>query len=479
MAFRRLGVASVALSTLALASTSHALTVSPTSDALALANAIKGSGAAIEITSVSYSGAADASGLYTDGPLGLADGALLTSGSAVDALPPDDSGSTTTSNGLPGHPLCDALIPGYSSQDASVLTITFDLAPYFNGIAFNTVFGSEEYPEWVGTSFNDVYGVYLNGQQVAFDDNGNPITINGPFFSGGSVVLTPANGTEYDGTTGILNTRAPLAGGSTGNVLEIVICDGGDSAYDSGAFITGLSGCLGEDCIGTVPCEGIDNDGDGVSSCDDCNDASADTFPGAPEVCDQVDNDCNEDIDDGGVCAPTCVTIQRGTLGSVQDASIYANSPHYNGGSYTSLYTGYDSTSGAKYALVQFDLGVIPDGAAVTSASLGVKQDWSSTVAEVRVHQILAPWAEASVNFANFAGAYDAAVLGSFSAVSGVGSHAVDVTYIVGDWVAGLEANHGFLLEENLVTKHSYRSSEHPSVAERPYLHVCYVGGEQ
>jgi hypothetical protein len=54
---------------------------------------------------------------------------------------------------------------------------------------------SEEYPEFVGSSFNDVYGVNLNGVQVAVDNEGNPITINGPFFSGGSVVVEPARQT--------------------------------------------------------------------------------------------------------------------------------------------------------------------------------------------------------------------------------------------------------------------------------------------
>ena len=74
------------------------------------------------------------------------------------------------------------------------------------------------------------------------------------------------------------------------------------------------------DCDGDID-EGVtsifylDNDGDGfgddaetIDSCDvregyvaignDCDDSNADVFPSAPELCDEVDNDCNDLIDD-------------------------------------------------------------------------------------------------------------------------------------------------------------------------------------
>ena len=44
----------------------------------------------------------------------------------------------------------------------------------------------------------------------------------------------------------------------------------------------------------------IDYDGDGVSGCEgDCNDGAASAFPGAPEICDGLDQDCNGAADDG------------------------------------------------------------------------------------------------------------------------------------------------------------------------------------
>ena len=46
-----------------------------------------------------------------------------------------------------------------------------------------------------------------------------------------------------------------------------------------------------------------DSDGDGYGRLEDCNDSNALIYPGAPELCDSVDNNCNGDIDeqpDGG-----------------------------------------------------------------------------------------------------------------------------------------------------------------------------------
>ncbi len=46
----------------------------------------------------------------------------------------------------------------------------------------------------------------------------------------------------------------------------------------------------------------IDDDGDGFNAASDCDDGDAAVFPGASEVCDGVDNDCDGDID--GALAP-------------------------------------------------------------------------------------------------------------------------------------------------------------------------------
>jgi hypothetical protein len=58
------------------------------------------------------------------------------------------------------------------------------------------------------------------------------------------------------------------------------------------AFLLACSG--GSDSAGPV-----DVDGDGFSPPDDCDDNNAEAAPGLDEVCDNVDNNCDERVDEG------------------------------------------------------------------------------------------------------------------------------------------------------------------------------------
>jgi hypothetical protein len=46
-------------------------------------------------------------------------------------------------------------------------------------------------------------------------------------------------------------------------------------------------------------CDGFAANGDGADADLDCNDSEANTWPGAPELCDDVDNDCDGTVDEG------------------------------------------------------------------------------------------------------------------------------------------------------------------------------------
>jgi len=59
---------------------------------------------------------------------------------------------------------------------------------------------------------------------------------------------------------------------------------------------------IDNDCNGMVD-EGYDLDGDGVTTCEyDCDDDDPNTYPGATELCDRRDNNCNGLVDEGCPC---------------------------------------------------------------------------------------------------------------------------------------------------------------------------------
>jgi hypothetical protein len=82
-----------------------------------------------------------------------------------------------------------------------------------------------------------------------------------------------------------------------GYVLNCGDCNDNDSTWYPGAPEL----CDGEDndCDHTIPQDEFDNDRDGFFICEeDCDDTDYTIYPGAPEFCDSKDNDCNGIIDD-------------------------------------------------------------------------------------------------------------------------------------------------------------------------------------
>jgi hypothetical protein len=236
-----LGATTLLLAT-CFAAEAFALSVTTSSDGSALANSILGSG--ITISNVSYSGASGASGFFTGGAasgLGFDTGILLTSGSAAGAVGPNSFGAYSVENGFGGNLLLNGLIPGYSTNDASVLS--FDFTSAGSGLYFNYVFASEEYNEWVGSNYNDVFGFFVDGVNIAkIPGTSTNVSINNVNAASNSSYYrynqNYAYNIQYDGLTTVLTAQVlNLAAGT--HSITLAIADAGDSDLDSGVFIQG------------------------------------------------------------------------------------------------------------------------------------------------------------------------------------------------------------------------------------------------
>lgn len=234
----------------------QALTITPTNNGTDLVNTILGSGITVNSGSINYSGANGASGIFSDGlasGIGINNGIILTTGKAVDAIGPNNSDSQGTFNGLPGDASLDA-IAGVTTFDANVLE--FDFESTGGDLFFNYVFASEEYNEYVNTSFNDVFAFFLDGVNIALiPGTTTPVSINNvnggnPFGSNASNAQFfnnndlndggPFFDLQYDGFTKVFTAQALGLSAGT-HKMKLAIADGGDSAYDSAVFIQASS----------------------------------------------------------------------------------------------------------------------------------------------------------------------------------------------------------------------------------------------
>ena len=284
----------LALAALGAAGTAPAITITASQDANNLVNALlAGANTGIVVTGASLSGHSEtlnlggldlspltSSGTYSNSTntYGIGPGVVLSTGGVegvqyegVDIWPGyGDGPNTSEGNGYPfgtgfdpgqvpdpnnppspGVPataaqeaLLDPITGDPSTQtfydhfDVTELVINFDMQQGFDRVAFNIVFGSEEYPEFVDSPYIDGFGMFLNGTNIA-QVNGQPVNIKHPDMTG------TISGTELDGILAPGGNPVLTFSGlvnPTGNTLRFIVADTSDGVLDTTVYFSALTG---------------------------------------------------------------------------------------------------------------------------------------------------------------------------------------------------------------------------------------------
>lgn len=243
------------------------------------------------ISNIQSIGSLEGIGYFKDAStsIGIQEGIILATGDVANAQPPnnatDFSGDFDDGNG----DIDLSTISANSIYDA--VGIEFDFEPLDSFVSFRYVFASEEYCEFVGSIYNDVFGFFISGPGIS-----------GPFLNGAiNVALIPGtedfvainsvnqiinsqyyignelqedadqceigfsstpylNQTQYDGFTRQLNAILKLTPCETYHI-KLVVADVGDNFYDSAVFLEAGSFNIG----GAVKVKGVvQNSDDGL-----------------------------------------------------------------------------------------------------------------------------------------------------------------------------------------------------------------------
>jgi hypothetical protein len=217
------------------------------------------SGYGVNVSNVSFTGDPASIGLFNgvNTTLEIHYGLIMTTGTAgyYENGPhgPNDLASAGIDSGTSGYAPLSQLAE-QSTFNAAVLE--FDAVTNYDTLKLDYIFGSDEYPEFVGSQFNGVFAIFISGpgipsgtQNIALVPNTTqPINVNtishltnvNYYNSNGDGTEAPFNQDDqfiqYDGFTTKLTAYSQVVPGETYHVT-IAIADAGDPIYDSGVFI--------------------------------------------------------------------------------------------------------------------------------------------------------------------------------------------------------------------------------------------------
>lgn len=230
-------------------------------------------GNGVLVGDVKYAGEKHAISIYEDSSsqVGISKGVLLTSGNAFYAIGPNKTPRSGWASFAPGDEELEAIARG-KTWDASVLE--FDFVTISENLSFKYVFASEEYLEYVGSKFNDVFGFFVSGPDLSktniarLPDGKTPITVNtvnsglnseyyvdnayynttDPYIwdvRNRRVILNkkylqeeipPKYDIQFDGFTTVLTAHYKVIPNQVYHI-KLAIADVGDDILDSGVFL--------------------------------------------------------------------------------------------------------------------------------------------------------------------------------------------------------------------------------------------------
>lgn len=183
---------------------------------------------------------------------------VLSSGQADSAELPNTQGSLSYQLGG---------LNNSQGNDLAQLVLQLKVSNTMNCANLDFAFLSEEFPEYVGSSYNDTFtaelgtsSLVISNTQVsapnnfAFDTAHNLISVNTVFG------VSAATASTYDGETPLLRAQTPVTPGAEINLI-FSVQDLGDSIYDSSAFLDKFFWSSDPLCN---PGSQVDEDGDGM-----------------------------------------------------------------------------------------------------------------------------------------------------------------------------------------------------------------------